>query len=80
MNAERSRWKETGKALGFSSVGAAAGYGTVYALELTAAGAIGSGTAFGAAAGPVGAVIGAVAGLAAYGVWTIIRPRKARRS
>jgi hypothetical protein len=78
MNGEPSRWKETGKALGFTGVGGTAGYGAVWYMEFTAAAAVGSGGGLGAAPGPVGAVIGALTGLAAYGVWTILRPRKAR--
>jgi hypothetical protein len=64
---------EAATAVGVAAVGAAAGYGVGAATGLTAAGAIGSGAGIGAAAGPVGAVLGGIAGLAVYGIWRILR-------
>ena len=60
---------ELTKAAGAAGIGAAAGYGSVVATGMSAFGMIGSGAGFGAAAGPVGLAIGALAGLAAYGVY-----------
>lgn len=47
---------------------AAAGAGVVAASGFTAIGAIGGGAGMGAAAGPVGIAVGALAGLAFYGI------------
>ena len=51
--------------------GAAAGYGIVVATGMTAAGMTGGGAGVGMAAGPVGGAIGAIVGLAAYGLYRI---------
>lgn len=56
-----------------AAIGAGVGYGVVAVTGVSAVGAIGSGAGFGAAAGPVGAVAGAVLGLAAYGVYKIFK-------
>ena len=64
---------EAAKAAGAAAVGATAGYAAVAAAGLTAAGAVGSGAGIGAAAGPVGMAFGAIAGLAVYGIYRIIR-------
>lgn len=63
--------KEIGKAAAAAGAGAATGYGVVTITGMSAIGMVGSGAGFGAAAGPVGAVAGAIAGLAAYGVYRI---------
>ena len=65
------RLKEAGKVVGAAGAGAVAGYGVVVATGVTAAGMVGTGAGFGAAAGPVGIVGGAVVGLAAYGVYRL---------
>jgi hypothetical protein len=69
----RLKTKEAGKALSTTVVGAGAGYGIVAASGLTAAGAVGGGAGVGSAAGPVGAFIGGLAGLALFGVYRIFR-------
>lgn len=52
--------------------GAAVGLTAVSVSGMTAVGMIGGGAGFGAAAGPVGASVGALAGLAMYGIaWAI---------
>jgi hypothetical protein len=65
--------EQAAKAAGAAAVGATAGYAAVAAAGLTAAGAVGSGAGIGAAAGPVGVGFGAIAGLAVYGIYRIIR-------
>ena len=62
---------EAGKATGATVAGAGIGYGVVAATGVTAASFVGGGTGIGAAAGPVGAAIGATVGLAAYGVYKV---------
>lgn len=64
--------KEAAKAGGAVVVGAGVGYGAVAATGVTAAAMTGTGAGFGAAAGPVGAAIGAVVGLASYGVYRLV--------
>ena len=59
---------KTKKALAYVGLGSAAGYGTVAATGMTAAGMVGGGAGIGAAAGPVGVAVGAVGGLALYGL------------
>ena len=49
-------------------VAKAAGAGVVAATGLTAVGAVGGGAGIGAAASPVGIAVGALAGLAFYGI------------
>lgn len=51
---------EAAKAAGAAGAGAAAGYGVVAATGMTAAGMVGGGAGFGAAADPVGAAVGAL--------------------
>src|SRR5262245_12867217 len=48
--------------------GAAVGRAVVAGTGMTAAGMVGSGSGFGAAAGPIGIAVGALAGLAVYGI------------
>ena len=64
---------EAAKAAGAAVAGGAAGYGVVAATGVTAAAMAGSGAGFGAAAGPVGIAIGALAGLATYGVYRVFK-------
>ncbi len=64
---------EAAKAAGAVGAGAAVGYGVVAATGMTAAGMVGSGTGFGAAAGPVGEAVDALAGLAAYGIYRVVK-------
>lgn len=61
--------KEVTKATGSAIVGVVVGGLAVEAAGLTAIGAVGSGTGFGAAAGPVGMALGALGGLAFYGIY-----------
>jgi hypothetical protein len=61
------------KAGGAATAGAAVGYGAVAAAGLTAVGAAGSGAGIGAAAGPVGAAVGALTGLAVYGIYRVFK-------
>ena len=63
--------EEVAKAGGAAAVGAGVGYGAVAATGVTAAAMTGTGAGFGAAAGPVGAAIGAVVGLAGYGLYRL---------
>ena len=64
--------KECAKAAGFATVGAALGKGAVAAKGATAIGVLGKGVGLGgAAAGPVGMVIGAGIGLAGYGLYRL---------
>ena len=58
-----------------AAIGGAAGYGTMAATGMTAVGAMGGGAGVGAAAGPVGIVAGALTGLAAYGVYRLLKKR-----
>jgi len=62
---------EAAKALTATGLGAAAGYTTVAATGMTAAGMVGGGAGFGSAAGPVGAAVGAAAGATAYGAYKL---------
>jgi hypothetical protein len=48
--------------------GAVAGWSIVSGMGMSAAGMVGGGADFGFAAGPVGAVVGGLVGLAAYSV------------
>jgi len=57
---------------GAAVVGGATGYGVVAATGMTAAGMVGSGAGASVAAGPIGAALGAIAGLAAYGIYRIV--------
>jgi LGFP repeat len=66
---------EAAKAAGAAAVGGAAGYGVVAATGMTAAAMVGSGAGAGAAAGPVGIALGAIAGLAIYGIYRIVSNR-----
>lgn len=63
---------EAGKAVVSMVAGAAAVYGVVEATGMTAVGVIGSGAGFGAAAGPVGLAVGALAGLSVYAVYRVV--------
>ncbi len=65
--------KEVAKAAGFATAGAALGKGVVVAKGMTAIGVLGKGVGLGAAAGPVGMVIGAGIGLAGYGLYRLFR-------
>lgn len=56
------------KAAYSSAVGGVAGGTVIAATGLTAAGMVGGGAGIGCAAGPVGVAVGALAGLAIYGV------------
>lgn len=72
-NPLNNKKREAGKAGAAAATGAAAGYGTVAAAGWTAAGMTGGGAGIGTADGPAGIVIGAVVGLAVYGVWRVFR-------
>jgi hypothetical protein len=61
---ESNKSDDAMKAGATAVVGAGVGYGVVAASGITAIGAVGSGAGFGSAAGPVGAIAGAVVGLA----------------
>jgi len=63
---------EAFKAVVSTAGGAAVGYGAIAASGFTAAGMMGGGAGIGAAAGPVGAAVGSLAGLAAYGAYRAI--------
>ena len=66
--------KEFTKIVGFATAGAALGKGAVVAKGATAIGVLGKGVGLGgAAAGPVGLVIGAGIGLAGYGLYRLLR-------
>ncbi len=52
--------------------GAALGYGIVATTGVTAVGVIGGGAGIGSAAGPIGTAIGALVGLAGYGVYCVL--------
>jgi len=73
MAGKDDEMEERIKAAGSAAVGAAAGYGVVAATGMTAIGAIGGGAGIGMAAGPVGAVAGAVTGLAVYGLYRLFK-------
>ncbi len=64
---------EGAKAAGCAAAGGAIGYGTVAATGMTAIGMVGGGGGTGMAAGPIGVVVGAVAGLALYGAHRAIK-------
>ena len=53
-------------------IGAATGYSAAVAAPVTALGCIGTGSGLGTAIGPVGTVLGAVVGLAGYGVYRLV--------
>jgi hypothetical protein len=71
--AEENKMDEGIKVAGSAAAGAAAGYGVVAATGMTAIGAVGGGAGVGMAAGPVGAVAGAVTGLAVYGLYRLFK-------
>jgi hypothetical protein len=60
---------ETIKAGASATAGAAIGYGTVAVTGMTCIGCLYAGAGCGAPAGPVGIVVGAIGGLAAYGLY-----------
>lgn len=66
--------KEPVKAASSAAAGMVAGHAVIATTGITAAGMVGGGAGFGAAAGPVGIVAGAVTGLAAYGVYKAFSP------
>ncbi len=70
---ESNKSTEAMKAGATAAVGAGVGYGVVAASGITAIGAVGSGAGFGSGAGPVGAVVGACLGLAAFGIYKIFK-------
>jgi hypothetical protein len=70
---ESNKSDDAMKAGATAVVGAGVGYGVVAASGITAIGAVGSGAGFGSAAGPVGAIAGAVVGLAIYGIYKIFK-------
>jgi hypothetical protein len=69
-------FKEASKAAASAGAGAVTGYGVVAATGMSAAGMVGGGAGVGAAAGPVGIVVGAMAGLSAYAVYSVIQSGK----
>jgi len=73
MDKKEDKKVEAVKAAGAAVVGGTAGYGVVTATGMTAVGAVGSGAGMGAAAGPVGIAVGAVAGLAVYGLYRVFK-------
>jgi hypothetical protein len=62
------RLREPMKASLHAGVGAVAGASAVTATGMTAVGIVGTGAGIGAAAGPVGIAVGALGGLAVYGL------------
>ena len=72
--------EEAEKATGATVAGAGIGYGVVAATGVTAASFVGGGTGIGAAAGPVGAAIGAITGLASYGIYKVITSQSKRNN
>jgi len=70
---KKQEWDDGLLAVLSAGGGAVAGYGTVIATQATAIGILTKTAAgIGAAAGPVGAALGAVAGLAGYGIYKAI--------
>jgi len=65
---QRTEVPEGVKATVSGVAGAGAGYGLVALSGLSAAGMVGGGAGVGCAAGPVGIVVGGLAGLALYGI------------
>jgi hypothetical protein len=61
-----------------AGIGAGVGLAAVQASGLSAAGMVGSGTGIGAAAGPVGAAFGAIAGLAVVGLLHVVPEKRER--
>lgn len=68
--------REMAKAAGYAAGGALVGAGTIAATGWTAIGILGTGTSIGSAAGPVGAAIGAISGLAVYGIYRACQKKK----
>jgi len=70
-NAQANTGKEFAKAGGATAVGTAAGYSVAVTSGISACSIVGGGMGLGAAAGPIGAAVGALAGLAVYGVYKV---------
>lgn len=73
-NGGNAKAEKAAVAAGFTGAGAAVGYGATVVAGVSAVGVVGSGAGIGAAAGPIGAAVGALVGLAAYGVYSIVKP------
>ena len=65
-------WEKAGKAGAASTAGAAAGFAVTRFAGMTAAAMVGNGAGWGCAAGPLGAVLGGITGLAIYGVVSVV--------
>jgi phage tail tape-measure protein len=65
---DRMSWKKTGQAGAAGATGAAAGYAATRIAGMSAAAMVGRCAGIGCSAGPVGVAIGALAGLAIYGL------------
>jgi hypothetical protein len=76
-DADRATLKAAAPIVGSAAAGAGAGSAVIAASGLTAAGMVGGGAGIGAAAGPVGVVIGATAGVAVYGIYRVGRDVRA---
>lgn len=63
-----SREEDFATMAGSGALGAGAGWGITQLAGMSAAGMVGGGSGFGMAAGPVGAIVGGLAGLALWGV------------
>jgi len=70
-SAQATTGKEFAKAGSATVVGTAAGYGVAVTSGVSACSIVGGGMGLGAAAGPIGAAVGALAGLAVYGVYKV---------
>ena len=70
-NVQAATGKELAKAGGATVVGTAAGYGVAVTSGMSACSIVGGGMGLGASAGPIGAAVGALAGLAVYGVYKV---------
>jgi DNA-binding beta-propeller fold protein YncE len=70
-NAQAATGTEYAKAGGATVVGTAAGYGVAVTSGMSACSIVGGGMGLGAAAGPIGAAVGALTGRAVYGGYKV---------
>jgi len=75
-NVQAASGKELAKAGGATAAGTVAGYSVAVTSGMSACSVVGGGMGLGAAAGPVGAVVGAIAGLAVYGIYKVFEDEK----
>lgn len=78
-SAQATTGEEFAKAGGATVVGTAAGYGVAVTSGVSACSIVGGGMGLGAAAGPIGAAVGAIAGLAVYGVYKVFDDDKGEK-